>query len=624
MSLLTPITGLILAAAVLPPLILLYFLKLRRRSQAIACTLLWQRSVEDLQANAPFQRLRRSLLLFLQLLVLLLLALSVAQPRLHAGTRRGGKLVVLIDNSASMLATDVEGEPTRLDEAKRQARERIESLYGGGLFSDSPGETMVIAFSNRAEVLCRFTDSKRQILDAIDRIRPTHAETSVDQALKLARAYTTNVVDAMGEARPVGEAPTLELYSDGRIIDLDTQVLRGETLNYYPIGDAEPSNAAITSISVERPFDRPSAVQVFVSIANYSSTPTTSDVQLSVDGAARSIQEISLVAATRDEESGVLTPGRKNVVFSPFEQPRGAVIEVAVLREDDLAADNIAQLVVAPAKQLRVMLMAESYSPPSKLVLEGMALQELVHVRDPQRFEDMAGSGALDQYDVVVVDGYEPKLLPPARYLVFGPPPPVEGLNPFGEGEADVVLDWRDESPMMKFVTLDNLYISRRHLVEPADDVRIIAEGSQGPLMVAVSRGPMQLVYCAFDPLDSNWPLLRGWVNFVVNTVDVLGQSGEAITSRGFVPGEALTARLPATARNIELVTPDGQTVRQQPVDPSLWSWGPARLSGVHQLSWEEGGSDREGRPLAVNLVSDLEGDLQRQEVIRIGQQSVS
>ena len=75
--------------AFVPLVLAFWMLKLRRTERTVSSTLLWQRFGEDLQANAPWQRLRRSFLLLLQLLLVILLAfLAGAALRGAAGDAR--------------------------------------------------------------------------------------------------------------------------------------------------------------------------------------------------------------------------------------------------------------------------------------------------------------------------------------------------------------------------------------------------------------------------------------------------------------------------------------------------------------------------------------------------------
>ncbi|MCL1963542.1 MAG: VWA domain-containing protein, partial [Firmicutes bacterium] len=121
-------------AAALPALALilsLYVLKQKMEPAAVSSTYLWERALQSMEADTPFQKLKRSLLLFLQLLLALLLALSLMRPMTLGGET--GEVMFVFDISASMQAND--GNGTRLDAALTDARRRVDGLKDGARVS---------------------------------------------------------------------------------------------------------------------------------------------------------------------------------------------------------------------------------------------------------------------------------------------------------------------------------------------------------------------------------------------------------------------------------------------------------------------------------------------------------
>src|SRR5581483_6520957 len=157
--------------------ILLYFLKLKRKPLSVPSTFLWRKSIEDLHVNALFQWLRNNLLLLLQLLFLLALIYAVMDVRVHGRTGGGKHYILMIDNSASMGATDI--SPSRLHWAKQEALKEVDAAtdndYG-----------MVIVFNSSAEILQSYTNNRGQLHSAIDRIVQTERPTRIEEALSLA------------------------------------------------------------------------------------------------------------------------------------------------------------------------------------------------------------------------------------------------------------------------------------------------------------------------------------------------------------------------------------------------------------------------------------------------------
>jgi Ca-activated chloride channel family protein len=124
MSLLVPAA---LAFGIIIPIILLfYFMRPKRQNRVVGSTLLWQQALQDLQASRPWQRLRITPLLLLQLLAALVIVLILARPAIFLPSPISGDTIIILQSSASMQATDV--APNRFEAAKSQIADLVDGL----------------------------------------------------------------------------------------------------------------------------------------------------------------------------------------------------------------------------------------------------------------------------------------------------------------------------------------------------------------------------------------------------------------------------------------------------------------------------------------------------------------
>src|SRR5579859_6979376 len=148
MHFITPLS-LLLAAPIGGLIVAMYILKLKRKDVIVSSTFLWRQVIRDVQANAPFQKLRRNLLLLLQLIIAALIIFALARPFFLAAGLGGRNIVVIIDTSASMQATD-DGS-SRLDQARRKAYDQVNKLRPSDMM-------MIVSASNRPTALTGFTN----------------------------------------------------------------------------------------------------------------------------------------------------------------------------------------------------------------------------------------------------------------------------------------------------------------------------------------------------------------------------------------------------------------------------------------------------------------------------------
>jgi hypothetical protein len=327
MSYFTPAALALSALAI--PIIIFYLLKLRRREVTVSSTLLWQTVLRDRQANAPWQRLRRNLLLLMQLLILAALILALARPALSVPAIAGGSSVIILDASASMNATDV--DPLRFETARRAAQETIDALP-----ANAP-VTINVAGQQPQVIVSAETD-RGAIKRALATAQPTNGAADWNAALAL----------AAGALSRQSDQPTTMIISDGGLPS-NLPPLPGE-VRYVPIGQTS-DNVSISALSL-RPTKN--GAELFAGVTNYG------DIDRSV------ILSVYRSEALLNSQSLELKAGEtQQVILSDL--PREPAIYQAKLSRPDQAAqpldalslDDSAFAVNNPAGARRVLLVSQ-------------------------------------------------------------------------------------------------------------------------------------------------------------------------------------------------------------------------------------------------------------------------
>ena len=256
---------------------------------------LWRRSLEDLHVNSLFQRLRRNLLLFLQLLAVALAMLALAGPRMKGTSGQGQRFVLVIDNSASMAATDV--APSRLAKAKEAAKKVVER---DGRRRPGDGDRLLRLGAGRLELHGRPPPAGPA--DRRDRADP--GDDLAPRGLQVA-AGLANPSKQIGEGVVASSVvtPKLFIYTDGGFADVEGFSLGNLEPEVVVIGPPPPpysppaegsspaptarsrsrnpsDNVAILALQTRRDEDKPEVYQVFGRVHNFRAEEVATEAQL--------------------------------------------------------------------------------------------------------------------------------------------------------------------------------------------------------------------------------------------------------------------------------------------------------------------------------------------------------
>lgn len=604
------------------PIVVFYILKIRLRRQSVSTVMFWSQVLDEQNPRSIWQRLRHLVSLLLQLAMLLLLALAVADPFFSWEVRSARRIVVIIDNSASMNSTDV--KPSRLGDAKRQA----EQLIAGMRHRD---EFALVAAGTQPQVIVGFTSRQKTVRTAVQSLTATDGPSQVSEAIALGRRL-------LGE-RQDGKQQEVIVFTDGRFVGVeklssassspaaDTVTPVQETVVPVPVKlqiiGARTANLGITQFQVRRSLVDPLGYEILAEVTNAADQPVECRLEVELNDEPIDVVPLKLEAG-----------GKWSQVFEKTSAGGGHLF-ARLKHEDTLAADNTASAVL-PKREAQPVLLVTSGNLFLQKVFEVNPLVKLTVVAE--------APATIPAGTLVVYHRVTPTKLPPGMAFVIDP---ANATDLFGVGEAianPIVTKQDKESPLMSHVRLDNVLMPEARQLTPTfpDQTQVLAEAvTKEPLFFAVNRPEGRVLVLTVNLDKGDLPLRTAFPITVANALHwFAGSKGdlrESLAAGSLATVTSNDFARPAKGQTLVLRSPSGD-LKPLPANSERMTIGPLDQCGVWSILEESSPASPSGKTqqgsestmsvplleIACNLASAAETDVRPPEELLAAKTSVS
>ena len=554
-------------AVTLPIVIIFYLLKRRRVAHLVSSTIIWKRFLNETQANSPFQKLRHNWLLIIQLIFLSLAIFALIRPYFSSKIESGRFVVVILDVSASMQATDV--SLNRFELAKGEVNKMIDGMY------DNDQMVLILSGGN-TEVRQSPTSVKAILKKALDQVKVTDSPTRLLEAIKLSQNLSRN--------RPKVE---VHLFSDGVSSDLDAFELQDLNLEYHRLGKGG-GNLGITSLEVRPNPEQVGQQSVFATIGNFSTNTMSSEVSLFFDDQMIGNRRLT-----------VRPTNTASLVFSSNQRTNG-VFRMKLKNDDFLQVDNIGSVMGLTRRNVEVLLITKG-----NVFLE----KALRSIDDVDLIVKSSLTDSTPNVDVVVLDSIRPTVWPSGNVMAINTQS-TNWFQPSGLLESPPIVDWKSAHPILRFVNFDNVQVAQSLNSELPTWMNPIVETQSVPLIAVGENDANRCVWVGFNPLDSTWPLRVSFPIFIANAIDWLDP--KIVTNLS--AGEPFSMRMAEKGSAVVVTLPDGEIVETSTMGNGEFVFADTFQQGVYHAKY---GTNEIS--FCVNLLDASESAIESRDVLKLG-----